>query len=77
MGSAEFRSVKAANGEMVIEMTKGGARNGKIFLYYTGSLTVKQTEGCEASIVSEEPDIHILSLANRVRTEKNTIRLTL
>jgi hypothetical protein len=77
MGSAEFRSVKAANGEMVIEMTDGGARNGKIFLYYVGSLSVKQTEGCEASIVSKEPDIHILSLANRVRTEKNTIRLTL
>jgi hypothetical protein len=77
MGSAEFKSVIVANGEMVIELTDGGTRNGKIFLHYPGSLSVRQADGCGASIISEGQDIHILSLFNRVRNGNNTIRLTI
>ncbi len=77
MGSGELKSVETGEGELVIDLTDGGARDGKIFLHYTGSMTVKQSDGCEATIISEEPDIHILSISSRVRQEKNTIRLKL
>ena len=77
MGSAEFRLVEVTAGELVIYLTDAGARNGKLFLYYPGQLAIKQVEGCEASLISEGSDIHILNLSNRIRNGKNTVRLAL
>ena len=76
MGSAEFKSVNTSSDEMIIELTDGGARNGKIFLHYSGALSVKNAEGCNVSIDTEEADIHILSLSDRIRGEENRVSLT-
>jgi hypothetical protein len=77
MGSAEFSSVRSSSGKFEIELTDAGARDGKIFLYYYGSLEVDQTYGCQASLTSAGQGIYILSLSDRTRKEKNAVSLTI
>lgn len=75
MGSAELKSVESAAGDLKLELTNAGARNGKLFIFSLKPVEVQEVSGCQAAVVPYEKNIFALVLTDRSRTEKNSIHL--
>jgi len=76
MGSEEIKGVEASPDGITITLTDGGARDGKLFLFSSGTLRLEENAGCEASLASVQPNVWSIEIRGRRRGTLNRVRLS-
>jgi len=76
MGSEEIKGVEASPDGITITLTDGGARDGKLFLFSSGTLRLEENAGCEASLASVQPNVWSIEIRGRKRGTLNRVRLS-
>jgi hypothetical protein len=74
MGAAELEDCYASSEGFTIILNGAGVKNGELYVFSPKPLFMTETVCCEAEAESAGPNLHVLRIHNRVKTEKQTIR---